>query len=202
MHPQHLSCTVVVTPLLTFVFMKTSTATFKSLPALFFLVLCLSSCPLWGQDEIKSVGDRPWTLTTQLATLRDIGSSGSIAVERRRKVSTSKFRQSGIRIGVQGVSLYFFDEVKGFGVCGGAYWLAGQTHCLDLHAGGALINDTSSRTFNGFGRGVSNSGYTGLTLYPLLSVGYRYVNPGPTGIILKAGIGTLGPYAGFGLVLK
>lgn len=150
----------------------------------------------------RSVGDSPWTLTTQLATLVDIGSSGSIAVERRRKVSTSKFRESGIRIGVQRVSLYFFDEVKGFGVCGGAYWLAGQTHCLDLHAGGALIMDTSSRTFNGFGRGVSNSGNTGLTLYPLLSVGYRYVSPGPTGIILKAGVGTLGPYAGVGFVFQ
>lgn len=173
----------------------------KSLTSIILLVLFFYSCPLLGQEEIKSVGDNPWTLTTQLATLGDIGSSGSIAVERRRKVSTSKFRQSGIRIGVQGVSLYFFDEVKGFGVCGGAYWLAGQTHCLDLHAGGALINDTSSRTFNGFGRGVSNSGYTGLTIYPLLSVGYRYISPGPEGLILKAGIGTLGPYAGFGFNL-
>ena len=173
----------------------------RSLASMILLVLFFYSCPLLGQEEIKSVGDRPWTLTTQLATLGDIGSSGSIAVERRRKVSTSKFRQSGIRIGVQGVSLYFFDEVKGLGVCGGAYWLAGQTHCLDLHAGGALMNDTSSRTFNGFGRGGSNSGNTGLTLLPLLSVGYRYVNPGPAGIILKAGIGTLGPYAGFGFNL-
>ena len=172
----------------------------KSLTSIILLVLFFYSCPLLGQEEIKSVGDNPWTLTTQLATLGDIGSSGSIAVERRRKVSTSKFRQSGIRIGVQGVSLYFFDEVKGFGVCGGAYWLAGQTHCLDLHAGGALINDTSSRRSNFYGTNP-NSGNTGLTLYPLLSLGYRYVSPGPAGIILKAGIGTLGPYAGFGFNL-
>jgi len=186
----------------------------KSLASLILLILYFCSCPLLGQEEIKSFGDRPWALTAQLSYLGDIGSAGSIAVGRRRKSSTSKFRQSGIRIGAQQVSLFFLDEVKGFGLCGGAYFLAGQTHCLDLHAGGSMIYDTSPRrttfsSFLGTNGSSPNSGHDGLTLLPLLSVGYRYVNPGPVapnsilpaGLIFKVGVGTLGLYAGFGFNL-
>lgn len=172
----------------------------------FLVLLFFYSCPLLGQEEIKSFGDRPWALTAQLSYLGDIGSVGSIAVEQRRKSSTSKFRQSGIRIGAQQVSLYFYDEVKGFGLCCGAYFLAGQTHCLDLHAGGSMIYDTSPRrttfsSFSGTNGRSPNSGRVGLTLWPLLSAGYRYVSPDPAGMIFKVGIGTLGLYAGLGFKL-
>ena len=85
----------------------TSTNMPKSLASLILLVLYFCSCPLLGQEEIKSFDDRPRALTAQLSYLGDIGSARSIAVERRRKSSTSKFRQSGIRISAQQVSLYF-----------------------------------------------------------------------------------------------
>ena len=184
----------------------TSTNMPKALASLILLVLYFCSCPLLGQEEIKSFGDRPWTLTLQMAHFPYIGSAGSITVERPRKSSTSKFRQSGIRIGAQGVSLFFMDEVKGLGLCGGKYFIAGQTHCLDLHAGGSMIYDTSPRrttfsSFSGTSGGSPNSGRVGLTLLPLLSAGYRYVSPGPAGTIFKVGIGTLGLYAGLGFKL-
>ena len=179
-------------------------AQITGLPDLAGIVFLLLSAPGIRRNQV--VRRPPLEMTAQLSYLGDIGSAGSIAVERRRKSSTSKFRQSGIRIGAQQVSLYFYDEVKGFGLCGGAYFLAGQTHCLDLHAGGSMIYDTSPRrtTFSSFlgtnGRSP-NSGHVGLTLLTLLYAGYRYVSPGPAGLIFKVGIGTLGLYAGFGFNL-
>jgi len=176
---------------------------FKSLPALFFLVLSLSSCPLWGQEEARSVGEHPWALTAQLAPDFGNGFSGvSVAMERRLLGSPSKHHQVGIRLGAQHLNVKFFDQTWGQGICGGAFLLLGQTHFLDLHAGGTLVYDTSSETSSIWGVGGGNDGYIGWASWPLLSAGYRYVSPDPDGKMVKVGIGTLGVYIGLGFVLQ
>ena len=60
--------------------------------------------------------------------------------------------------------------------------------------------DTNSRGSN-FGFGSAGSGNVGWEEWPLLSLGYRYVSPDPDGKMVKVGIGTLGVYVGFGVVL-
>ena len=182
----------------------TSTAMFKSLPALVLLVLSLYSCPLWGQEEARSFGEHPWSLSAQVAPDFGNGFSGvSVAMERRLFGSPDKFHQVGVRLGAQRADIQFFDDMRGFGLCGGAYVLLGQTHFLDLHAGGALIYDTSSATQSVWpGVGGADDGHTGWGSWPLLSVGYRYVSPAPERGMVKVGIGTLGAYVGFGFVLK
>ena len=175
----------------------------KPRASLFLLVLSLSSCPLWGQEETRSVGEHPWALTAQLAPNLGYDFSGvSVAMERRLLGSPSKYHQVGIRFGAQHLNVDFFGVTKGQGICGGAFLLLGQTHFLDLHAGGAWIYDTSSRGSSiGFGVG-GDDGYVGWAGWPLLSVGYRYISPNPGGGMVKVGIGTLGVQAGFGFVLQ
>ena len=163
---------------------------FKSLPALFFLVLCLSSSSLWGQEEARSVGEDPWALTLDVAPDFGYGFSGvSVAMERRLIGSPDKFHQVGVRLGAQHTNIDFFGLTRGEGICGGAFLLLGKTHFCDLQAGGTLFYDRGDPP------------QLGWTFHPMLSLGYRYVSPGPSVAIFKVGIGTLGAYAGFGFVL-
>ena len=181
----------------------TSTAMFKSLPALVLLVLSLSSCLLWGQEEARSVGEHPWALTAQLAPDFGNGFSGvTVAMERRILGSPSKHHQVGVRLGAQHLNVDFFGVTRGEGICGGAFLLLGKTHFCDLQAGGALVYDRSSESSSIYGVGGGNDGYIGWASWPVLSLGYRYVSPGPSGGIFKVGVGTLGAYAGFGFVLR
>ena len=174
---------------------------FKSLLALFFLVLSLLSCPLWGQEEARSIGEHPWALTLDVAPNFGYDISGvSVAMERRLLGSPSKHHQVGVRFGAQDLNVDFFGVIQGQGIHGGAFLLLGQTHFLDLHAGGALVYDTNPRGSN-FGFGSAGSGDVGWEGWPLLSLGYRYVSPDPDGKMVKVGIGTLGVYVGFGVVV-
>ena len=164
---------------------------FKSIPTLLVLLCSLWSCSLWGQDEARSVGEDPWALTLDVAPDFGYGfSGGSIAMERRLKGSPDKFHQVGVRFGAQHINIDFFGLTRGEGICGGAFLLLGKTHFCDLQAGGTLFYDRGDPP------------HIGWTFYPMLSLGYRYVNPGPSGGIFKVGIGTLGAYAGFGFVLQ
>ena len=175
----------------------------KAVAPLLVLLCSLWSCPLWGQEEARAVGEHPWAITAELAPDFGNGFSGvSVAMERRLIGSPDKFHQVGVRLGAQRADIQFFDDMRGFGLCGGAYVLLGQTHFLDLHAGGALIYDTSSESSSIYGVGGGNDGYTGWGTWPLLSVGYRYISPSPERGMIKVGIGTLGVYVGFGFVLK
>lgn len=176
---------------------------FKSLPALFFLVLSLLSCPLWGQEEARPVGEHPWALTLDVAPNFGNGFSGvSVAMERRFLGSPSKHLQVGVRFGAQHLNVDFLGVIQGQGIHGGAFFLLGQTHFLDLQAGGALVYDiNSSGTSFGFGA-TSGGGDVGWEAWPLLSAGYRYVSPDPDGTMVKVGIGTLGVYIGLGFVLQ
>ena len=176
---------------------------FKVISSLLVLLCSLWSYPMWGQEEARSVGEHPWALTAELAPDFGNGFSGvSVAMERRLLGSPDKFHQVGVRLGAQHLNVDFFGVTRGGGICGGAFLLLGQTHFLDLHAGGALVYDRSSETSNIYGVGGGNDGYTGWGPCPLLSVGYRYVSPSPERGMVKVGIGTLGVYVGFGLVLN
>jgi len=175
---------------------------FKSLSALLFLVLSLSSFLLWGQEEARSVGEHPWALTLDVAPNFGNGFSGvSVAMERRLIGSPDKFHQVGVRFGAQHLNVNFFGVIEGQGIHGGAFLLLGQTHFLDLHAGGALVYDINSSGTN-FGFGTAGGGDVGWEAWPLLSAGYRYVCPDPDGKMVKVGIGTLGVYIGLGFVLQ
>ena len=175
---------------------------FKSLSALLFLVLSLSSCLLWGQEEARSVGEHPWALTLDVAPNFGHDLSGaSVAMERRLLGSPSKHHQVGVRFGAQHLNVDFFGAIQGLGIKGGAYLLLGQTHFLDLHAGGALVYDINP-SGTSFGFATAGGGDVGWEGWPLLSLGYRYVSPDPDGTMVKVGIGTLGVYVGFGIVLQ
>ena len=175
---------------------------FKSLPALFFLVLSLLSCPLWGQEEARSIGEHPWALTFDVAPNFGNNFSGaSLAMERRLLGSPSKHLQVGVRFGAQALNVEFLGAIQGQGIHGGAFLLLGQTHFLDFHAGGALVYDINPSGTD-FGFGTSGGGDVGWEGWPLLSLGYRYVSPNPDGKVVKVGIGTYGVYVGFGFVLQ
>ena len=175
---------------------------FKSLSALFFLVLSLLSFPLWGQEEARSVGEHPWALTLDAAPNFGNNFSGvSVAMERRLLGSPSTQHQLGVKFGAQHLNVDFFGVIQGQGIHGGAFLLTGQTHFLDLHAGGALVYDINS-SGTSFGFGTAGGGDVGWEVWPLLSAGYRYVSPDPDGKIVKVGIGTLGVYVGLGFVLQ
>ena len=159
---------------------------------------------MWGQEEARSVGEHPWALTLDVAPNFRYDLSGvSVAMERRLLGSPSKHHQVGVRFGAQHLNVDFFGVIQGQGIHGGAFLLLGQTHFLDLHAGGALVYDiNSSGTSFGFGTGTVGGGDVGWEAWPLLSAGYRYVSPDPDGKMVKVGIGTLGVYVGFGVVLQ
>ena len=159
---------------------------------------------MWGQEEARSVGEHPWALTLDVAPNFRYDLSGvSVAMERRLLGSPSKHHQVGVRFGAQHLNVDFFGVIQGQGIHGGAFLLLGQTHFLDLHAGGALVYDiNSSGTSFGFGTGTVGGGDVGWEAWPLLSAGYRYVSPDPDGKMVKVGIGTLGVYVGFRVVLQ
>ena len=181
----------------------TSSNMFKSIAPLLVLSCSLWSCPTWGQEETRSVGEHPWALSAQIAPDFGNGFSGvSAAMERRLIGSPDKFHQVGVRFGAQHLNVDFFGVTRGTGMCGGAFLLLGQTHFLDLQAGGALVYDRSSESSAIYGVGGGNDGHTGWASWPVLSAGYRYVSPGPERGMIKVGIGTLGVYVGFGFVLK
>ena len=175
---------------------------FKSLSALLFLVLSLLSCPLWGQEEARPVGEHPWALTLDAAPNFGYDVSGiSVAMERRLLGSPSTQHQLGVRFGAQHLNVDFFGVIQGQGIHGGAFLLTGQTHFLDIYTGYALVYDINPRG-SSFGYGTAGGGDVGWEVWPLLSAGYRYVSPDPDGKIVKVGIGTFGVYVGFGFVLQ